>query len=110
MRLLVSRLDIWINGRREEIDEIVKLFVQTLKTLKDENKSLTTTINDWELTWNAVNSEGESYDFRYDIENGYTRISAKNNKTDEVKNLHYNLETEKLEVKNDRQVTTRSNY
>ena len=83
----------------KKLDEIVKLFVQTLKTLKDENKSLTTTINDWELTWNAVNSEGEIYDFRYDIENGYTRISAKNNKTDEVKNLHYNLETEKLEVK-----------
>ena len=82
----------------KKLDEIVKLFVQTLKTLKDENKSLTTTINDWELTWNAVNSEGEIYDFRYDIENGYTRISAKNNKTDEVKNLHYNLETEKLEV------------
>ena len=83
----------------KKLDEIVKLFVQTLKTLKDENKSLTTTINDWELTWNAVNSEGEIYDFRYDIENGYTRISAKNNKTDEVKNLDYNLETEKLEVK-----------
>ena len=83
----------------KKLDEIVKLFVQTLKTLKDENKSLTTTINDWELTWNAVNSEGEIYDFRYDIENGYTHISAKNNKTDEVKNLHYNLETEKLEVK-----------
>ena len=83
----------------KKLDEIVKLFVQTLKTLKDENKSLTTTINDWELTWNAVNSEGEICDFRYDIENGYTRISAKNNKTDEVKNLHYNLETEKLEVK-----------
>ena len=82
-----------------ELNKIVKLFVQTLKTLKDENKSLTTTINDWKLTWNAVNSEGEIYDFRYDIENGYTRITAKNNKTKEVKNLQFDLETEKLEIK-----------
>ena len=68
------------------LNRAVKSFVQILKKLKNKNKSVSTTTKHWKLTYNAVDSKN--------------KITATNNKTKKVVNLQFDLDKEKLEIKN----------
>ena len=86
-----------MTDEKSKFDELVKPFVKILRKLTDKTKNLSTTVDEWQLSWNAVNSEGEVYDFFYDIENRHTTIEVKNTITNKEWDIFFDLEKNKVD-------------